>query len=115
MKKVALILSMLFLLCSFSYAAEVGDKVTVTGELVKVVAIGGETTGWAIKTDQPLDIGGKETMLIEIDMMGKKINLLPFEHQYVRVTGKLVKRHGVERGTYWVIEVEKFETNLIQK
>lgn len=115
MKKILLALAMIFFLCSFSYAAKEGEIVTVTGELVQVMAIGGETTGWAIKVDQPLKVEDKERKLIEIDMMGKKINLLPFEHQYVQVTGKLVKRHGIERGTYWVIEVEKFETKLILK
>lgn len=95
-------------LCSLAYAAVESDEVTVTGELVKIFVIGGETTGWAIKVDQPLKVEGKELNLIEIDLMGKKINLLPFVGERVEVTGKLAKRHGIERGDYWVIEVREF-------
>lgn len=95
-----------FVLCSFSYAAE--KEVTVTGTLVMIAAIGGETTGWAIKVDEPLKVEDKELALIEIDMMGKKINLLAFKGDTVKVTGNLVKRHGIERGDYWVIEVKEF-------
>jgi len=114
-KKVLLALAMVFFFCSCSYAAKEGETVTVMGELTHIIVIGGETTGWAIKVDQPLKVESKELKLVEIDMMGKKINLFPFEHQYVQVTGKLVKRHGVERGDYWVIEVEELKTNLILK
>ena len=98
--------SNLFLLCGLSYAAE--KEVTVTGKLTQVFAIGGETTGWALELDQPLNIEGKELKLIEIDLLGKKINLFAFEGDNVKVTGYLVKRHGIERGSYWVIEVGTF-------
>lgn len=36
MKKVGLVLAMLFLLCSFSYAAKNGEEVTVTGILNRI-------------------------------------------------------------------------------
>lgn len=108
MKSIVLALAMLFLLCGFSYATENGEEVTVTGKLTQVFAIGGETTGWALELDSPLKIEGKELKLIEIDMMGKKINLLAFKGDKVKVIGYLVKRHGIERGSYWVIEVKEF-------
>ena len=108
MKSVVLALAMLFLLCSFSYAAGNGEEVTVTGKLTQVFAIGGETTGWALELDSPLKIEGKELKLIEIDLCGKKINLFPFEGDTMKVTGNLVKHQGVERGSYWVIEVRTF-------
>jgi hypothetical protein len=96
------------LLCSFLYAAENREEVTVTGTLVMIAAIGGETTGWGIELDSPLTIEGKTLHVIEIDMMGKKINLLAFKGDNVKVIGNLVKRHGIERGEYWVIEVRTF-------
>lgn len=103
MRRIGLVLAMLFLLCSFAYA----DEVTVTGTLTRTVAIGGETTGWGVKLDSPMQIEGRTFDLIEIDLDGKKINLLPFEDMRVKVTGELVKRTGIER-VYWVIVVKDF-------
>ncbi|MDP2908376.1 MAG: hypothetical protein Q8N77_01070 [Nanoarchaeota archaeon] len=106
MRKIGLVLVALatLFLCSFAHA----DEVTVTGTLTRVVAIGGETTGWGVKLDSPLQIEGRTFDLIEIDMGGKKINLLPFEDMKVKVTGELVKRTGIERKAYWVIVVRTF-------
>jgi len=100
---------MLFLLCSFSgfsYAADNSDEVTVTGNLTFLYVIGGETSGWAVKLDQPLQVEDETLSIIEIDPLGKKINLIPFLEETVDVTGKLAKREGIERGHYWVIELE---------
>lgn len=114
MKKIGLIFAMLFLLCSFSYAAENEVTVTVTGvtltgKLIRVAAIGGETTGWALELDKPLNINFSPWKFIGIDIGDIKINLAAFEGDTVKVTGKLVKRNGIERESYyWVIKVETF-------
>lgn len=84
------------------------EEVSVTGMLVRRVAIGGETTGWAVELDLPLVIRGKTLNLVEIDLDSMKINAAPFENERVKVEGKLVKRYGVERGAYWVIVVKRF-------
>ena len=78
---------------------------TVTGKLIRTVAIGGETTGWAVDLDEPRQIGGKRLTRIEIDPAGEKVG--DFENRRVVIAGTLEKRSGVERGEYWVIVVKE--------
>jgi hypothetical protein len=80
-------------------------EITVTGKLIRVMAIGGETTGWAVELDDPREIGGKKVTRMEIDPAGSKVG--DFENRRVEVVGILEKRSGVERGDYWVIVVKK--------
>ena len=75
----------------------------VTGKLVRQMAIGGETTGWAVYLDGPLEIDGKTFTRIEIDPGGNKVD--DFENRRVGISGILVKRSGIERGEYLVIVV----------
>ena len=79
--------------------------VIVTGKLVKIVAIGGETTGWAVDLDSPIEVNGEKLNRIEIDPKEKKID--GFKDKRVEVTGTLEKRYGIERGEYWVIVFQK--------
>ena len=80
-------------------------EITVTGKLMQVMAIGGETTGWAVELDEPREIGGNPVSRIEIDPAGQPVADL--ENQRVEIGGILEKRSGVERGDYWVIVVKK--------
>lgn len=102
--------SNMFLLCGLSYATVEGDEVTVTGKLTILYMIGGESLGWAVELDSPLEIKGETLNVIEIDLQGKKINLLAFTDGKVKITGRLAKRHGTERGEYWVIEFGSIKT-----
>ena len=77
----------------------------VTGKLARQMAIGGETTGWAVYLDGPLQIEGKTLTRIEIDPAGNKVD--DFEDRRVEISGILEKRSGIERGEYWVIVVDK--------
>lgn len=115
MKKIGLALAMalVFLSCGFSYAMENNEEITVTGMLVQIVAIGGDTTGWGIELDSPMTIEGRTLHVIEIDICGKNIDLGLLEGQNVRATGKLVKHTGIERGFYWVIEVKMLEVEVM--
>ena len=79
-------------------------RYTVTGKLARQMAIGGETTGWAVYPDRPREIGGKTLTRIEIDPAGNKVD--DFENRTVEVSGILEKRSGIERGEYWVIVVD---------
>ncbi len=92
---------------SYGYSQEKGgqEPITVTGKLVKIVAIGGETTGWAVEIDSPLEVDGKRLNRIEIDPNRKKID--SFNNKRVEVIGTLKKRSGIERKEYWVIMVNK--------
>ena len=88
---------------SFS-RADAYQTLTLTGTLVRRFSIGGETTGWAIKLNIPLRVMGKTLDIIEVD--SGNINMPLFENDTVKITGNLVKRTGIERGLYWVIEVK---------
>jgi len=92
------------LMVSCGYSQEKGEQkmVTVTGKLIKAVAIGGETTGWAVNLDSPLQVEGEKLNRIEIDPNNNK-KAGELENKRVKVTGVLGKRRGIERKEYWVI------------
>ncbi|MFB3885973.1 MAG: hypothetical protein ACE144_12150 [Thermodesulfobacteriota bacterium] len=81
--------------------------ITITGKLVRVVAIGSETTGWAVELDSPLEADGKKRNRIEIDPDGKKIDGL--NNKRVEIVGTLQKRSGIERKEYWILMVNKIQ------
>ncbi len=105
-------LLVLVLLVQLTVSAHTHEKtkpkmVTVKGKLVKVAAIGGETTGRAIDLEEPLNVGGQALTRIEI-VDGKELDVLEGERIVAR--GSLAKRSGTERGEYWVLEVERIQT-----
>jgi hypothetical protein len=81
-----------------------GQRMSVTGKLERVMAIGGETTGWAIQLESEMTIDGKRVNSIEIDYHGPK-KLEELENKRVKAIGKLTHRHGVETGDRPVLEV----------
>ncbi len=97
------------LMVSYGYSQEKGGgrMITITGKLVKIVAIGGETTGWAVDLDSSLEVDGKRLNRIEIDPNGNKID--HFNNKRVEIIGALKKRSGIERKEYWVILVDKIQ------
>jgi hypothetical protein len=78
-------------------------EMTVEGILVRAVGIGGESSGWAIRLDTEVRIEGKATKLIEIS--GRNEDLPKLETKHVSATGRIVIRHGVERGEWPVLEI----------
>ena len=80
------------------------SKITVTGELSRAMAIGGESTGWAIQFDSETSIGGKQVSSIEIEYRKTK-KLEKLENQRVTVVGVLSQRRGVETGERNVLVV----------
>ena len=80
-------------------------EITVTGKLIRVMAIGSETTGWAVDLDEPRQIGGKQITRIEIDPAGSQVD--DFENRRIEVAGILAQRSGIERREYWVIVAKK--------
>jgi hypothetical protein len=77
---------------------------TISGKLIKVVAIGGETTGWAVDLELPLGVEGQQLSRIEVDP--GNIKIARFKDKRIEVIGALERRQGVERG-YYVIMIEK--------
>ena len=80
------------------------DEITVTGKLSRVMAIGGESTGWSIHLDHPTTIEGKEVNSLEIDYAKTK-KLEKLVDKEVKASGKLAHRHGVETGERLVFEI----------
>jgi hypothetical protein len=79
------------------------EEVTVRGKLVRVAAIGGESTGWALHLDQETIIDGKSVNSIEAT--GAAEELAKMENKHVEAVGRIVVRHGVERGEWPVLEI----------
>ncbi len=93
-----------------SLAAQVPTQrsVSVTGTLNHVMAIGGETSGWALQVDNGFRASG--TLLNELEVAyPNQEKLREWNGKRVRVTGKLVKRRGVERGERTVLEIARIE------
>jgi hypothetical protein len=80
------------------------QKITVTGKLTRVMAIGGESTGWSIQLEPEINIEGKQVNSIEIGYHDAgKLERLANKH--VKARGRLSHRHGVETGDRTVLEV----------
>jgi len=73
------------------------DKLTVQGKLTRVMAIGGETSGWAIELNPVLTVEGKQVSSIEVVALDSK-KLEPLENKTVKATGKLSNATGIETG-----------------
>ena len=81
--------------------------VEATGKLVKVMAVGGETTGWAIQFEDEVSFGGKGTHTIEVEGEVKKFGKL--ENKKVTVKGTVAHRQGVETKDRMVFVVQKIK------
>ena len=79
-------------------------RLTVTGKLARVAAIGCETTGWAVVLDRPRQIADKMVKRLELDPAGRKLD--KFENRHLEITGTWQSRSGVERGRYRVLMVK---------
>jgi heat shock protein HslJ len=90
--------------CCFEAGAQM-QRITITGTLQRVVAIGGESTGWAVQLDSPMTIGGNPVQRVEI-AFGNTTELNRLVNKRVEVTGRLAVRKGVETGERQVLEVE---------
>src|SRR5215469_3943531 len=76
---------------------------TLTGKLVRAMAMGGESTGWVLELESPARIDGKLASAIQVDY-GKTDVLEELANKRVRVSGELTHRHGVETGDQPVLK-----------
>ena len=74
------------------------------GRVIRVSAIGGESTGYALKVRGGVSIGGTVYKQIELEPNG--VDLRPYLFTKVLVSGPVEARTGIERGTYFVLVVE---------
>jgi hypothetical protein len=81
--------------------------VEATGKLVKVMAVGAETTGWAIELESEQSFGGKPVHSIEGQGDVKKFGKL--ENKKVTAKGTIVHRSGVESKDRMVLVVQKIK------
>jgi hypothetical protein len=85
----------------------VEGTVEATGKLVKVMAVGAETTGWAIQFEDEVSFGGKGTHTIEVE--GNVKNFGKLVNKKVTVKGAIVHRPGAESKDRMVFVVEKIK------
>jgi hypothetical protein len=85
----------------------VEGTVEATGKLVKVMAVGAETSGWAIEFEQEVSFGGNAVHSIEVKGDLKKFGKL--ENKKVTVKGSIVHRSGVESKDRTVFVVQKIK------
>jgi hypothetical protein len=88
---------------AFAQEAPTSKKITVVGTLTRVMAIGGETSGWSLEFERKISLGGKKTRSVEIT--GPVEELEKLKDQRVRATGMLAHHTGMERGEYTVFEI----------
>lgn len=99
----------ILLLCSCLWAqASMQGKVTVTGTLDRVMAIGAESTGWAIDLGSEITIDGKALHSVEI-AYPKTSKLEKLSGKKVRAVGVMTQQHGVETGARMVLEVSSIK------
>lgn len=95
----------LFFLFSLSAQAQTTPKkITVTGKLTRMMAIGGESTGWAVQFDARTSVEDKPEGSIEVKFSDPKL-AEKYVDKRVKVTGTIAHRHGVENGNVVVLEV----------
>jgi hypothetical protein len=105
MSKKLIVAGMLFLIfCLSAQAQTPPKKITVTGKLTRVMAIGGESTGWAVQFDAPTAVGDKPASSIEVSFSDPK-QAEQYLDKRVKVTGTITHRHGVETGDAVILEV----------
>ncbi len=95
-----------FSFCLGAFANE--QQLTVTGKLARVMAIGGESTGWAIQLRPAITLHGKEVDQLEVAPKSAG----QFDHladKTVKVTGLLSNIKGVETGERSVLRVSAIE------
>ena len=85
-----------------------GQPASVTGKLVRAMAIGGESTGWVLELESAVTVDGKQVNSIQVSYR-KTEQLGKLENARVRVTGKITHRHGVETGEHLVLDVSSIK------
>ena len=107
----------LVMLCAGAWAktaaAAADDKAEVielTGILVKVSAVGAETTGWELHLSSPVMIDGKSMQAVELEGDANKFQKL--ENLRIGVKGIVTHRQGTEMKDRIVIKVQKIKENM---
>ena len=93
MRKIAMmgLIAAVVMLCAGIWAAaqDKPEVVEVTGILVKVSAVGADSTGWEMHLPNEMNIGGKMTKAVEVDGDPHKFQKL--ENLRITVRGYLMR------------------------
>jgi hypothetical protein len=100
----------LLLLCLCATAEPQKQKVTVQGKLVRVMAIGAESTGWAIQLDPDVTVEGKHSVEAAFRDPTKIEGL---QDKRVEAVGKLVHKQGVETGDRLILNVSSIKEQKV--
>lgn len=101
------VMALLFVARAQAQGTPVAGPVKVTGKLVKMMAIGGESSGWAIDLDNEGSFGGNPMKSIEVEGKVKKFEKL--ENLKVTASGTIVHKQGVETHDRVVLLVDKIK------
>lgn len=94
----------LFVMCCA--ASSEGEKLTVTGKLIHVMAIGGESTGWSIQLESEISIDGQPVDSLEVDSRSRA-RLDTLANKRVQATGTLTRKQGVETGSRSILDISE--------
>jgi heat shock protein HslJ len=109
MRKVSLVITLVLVMsCICLHAQTPTSKITVTGKLNRVMAIGAESTGWAIQLESNISIDGKSMDSIQVSD-SKSGRLDSLENKRVRATGKIGHRIGVETGSQPLLQISSIK------
>lgn len=96
------------LLCVTAAQAQSEKKLIVIGKLTRVLAIGAETSGWAIQLNSERTIDGRHVTSIEVQSTNLK-QLESLENQTVKASGILSHVDGVETGPRAVLTINSIK------
>jgi len=84
------------------------QKLAVTGKLVRQMAIGAESTGWAIEVDPAITIDDKQVHSLRVSYSNSS-RLEKLENKQVKASGKLGHKQGVETGQQPILEISSIK------
>ena len=94
--------------CVYLPAQPSEQNIDVTGKLVRAMAIGGGSIGWILELESAVTFDSKPVNAIFVSYRNAE-QLEKLENARVRVTGKIARRHEVEKGDHLVLEVSSIK------
>ena len=98
----------LALVCVYLPAQPSEQNIDATGKLVRAMTIGGGSIGWILELESAVTFDSKPVNSILVSYR-KTAELEKLENARVRVTGKIARRHEVEKGEHLVLEVSSIK------
>jgi hypothetical protein len=100
--------TLVFVVLCVTPAQAQSERLTVTGKLTRVLAIGAETSGWVIQLESERTIDGKHVSSIEVQSANLK-QLETLENQTVKANGMVAHVDGEETGPRLVLTISSIK------